>query len=355
MNKNAKFMMKMGAIGIAVFLVYLAIPKINVVQSAVQLELERYEYYIPLEILETYVLEDSELYIQNNLGYRKIAMDEPFALENDTTLKIVQKTNFYKSEAITFEIKAIDTIPPIIVSDDSVVLGGGINLRDILNVQVLDYRYGEFDFELKNPSIDFVSIILGNFEYIINSEDLAGNIITKTIQIEVIPYTIKQNELSKIDIWVNQARILPEDFVPELVAMDATYSLNHETFLLQEPVRNAFDLLTEALFSDLELELYIENAYLSFESAVTSPEYQSGLSLDVVNNDEVDFKDTQQYQWLMEHAHEHGFILRYPEGKESVTGYPYNPQTLRYVGQEVASYLYQNELTFDEYKLMNLK
>ena len=90
MNKNAKFMMKMGVIGIAVFLVYLAIPKINVVQSAVQLELERYEYYIPLEILETYVLEDSELYIQNNLGFRKIAMDEPFALENDTTLKIVQ-------------------------------------------------------------------------------------------------------------------------------------------------------------------------------------------------------------------------------------------------------------------------
>ena len=47
--------------------------------------------------------------------------------------------------------------------------------------------------------------------------------------------------------------------------------------------------------------------------------------------------------------HEFGFIIRYPKGEESVTGYQYEPWHLRYVGKEVAKEIYEEKLTLEEY------
>jgi LAS superfamily LD-carboxypeptidase LdcB len=51
----------------------------------------------------------------------------------------------------------------------------------------------------------------------------------------------------------------------------------------------------------------------------------------------------------LENAHRYGFILRYPEGKEDITKYSYEPWHLRYVGN-IASNIYNNNLTLEEYK-----
>ena len=48
-------------------------------------------------------------------------------------------------------------------------------------------------------------------------------------------------------------------------------------------------------------------------------------------------------------AHKYGFIVRYPKGMEHITGYKYEPWHLRYVGKKLATYLYENKLTLDEY------
>jgi len=83
-------------------------------------------------------------------------------------------------------------------------------------------------------------------------------------------------------------------------------------------------------------------------------EHQTGLAIDVSGSDgkcaaEDCFAGTKEAKWLAEHAHEYGFIIRYPEGKEAVTGYKYEPWHLRYVGKELAQMLVQSGLTLDEY------
>ncbi|MFA7515331.1 MAG: D-alanyl-D-alanine carboxypeptidase family protein, partial [Bacilli bacterium] len=54
------------------------------------------------------------------------------------------------------------------------------------------------------------------------------------------------------------------------------------------------------------------------------------------------------------HHHEYGFIIRYPKDKEYITGYQYEPWHLRYVGVSIASYIKENNLTFDEYYIQKL-
>ena len=80
-------------------------------------------------------------------------------------------------------------------------------------------------------------------------------------------------------------------------------------------------------------------------------EHQTGLVVDVIvpGGGLDDFQYTDEYQWLREHAHEYGFILRYPEDKENITGYIFESWHYRYVGEEAAKYIYEQGITFDEY------
>lgn len=79
-------------------------------------------------------------------------------------------------------------------------------------------------------------------------------------------------------------------------------------------------------------------------------EHQTGLAADI-NSLSQSFKNTKEGQWLNEHCSEYGFIIRYPEGKESITGYIFEPWHIRYVGKELASALYNNGdwITLEEY------
>ena len=85
-------------------------------------------------------------------------------------------------------------------------------------------------------------------------------------------------------------------------------------------------------------------------------EHQTGLAIDVSSNnpDILSFEMSTSFKWMKEHAHEYGFILRYPKGKEDITGYMYEPWHYRYVGKEIATLLYQTGMTFDEYVAINL-
>ena len=61
------------------------------------------------------------------------------------------------------------------------------------------------------------------------------------------------------------------------------------------------------------------------------------------------FGDTEGGKWLQAHAREYGFIIRYPKGKHAITQIDYEPWHLRYVGVEVATYIEEQELTFEEF------
>ena len=77
-------------------------------------------------------------------------------------------------------------------------------------------------------------------------------------------------------------------------------------------------------------------------------EHQTGLAIDI-NNLEEDFADTPAGKWLAKNAYKYGFILRYPKGKESITGYAYEPWHFRYVGTELAKQIYDSGLTLEEF------
>jgi len=81
-------------------------------------------------------------------------------------------------------------------------------------------------------------------------------------------------------------------------------------------------------------------------------EHQTGLALDVAvkgNGSFNKFEDTKEFEWIKENAHEFGFIMRYPKDKTNITGYGYEPWHYRYVGVDVAKYIYENDITYEEY------
>lgn len=77
-------------------------------------------------------------------------------------------------------------------------------------------------------------------------------------------------------------------------------------------------------------------------------EHQTGLVIDCNTINDA-FGETAEAAWLAEHAHEYGFIIRYPKGKEDITGYKYEPWHIRYVGSEVATKLYKSGQCLEEY------
>lgn len=93
-----------------------------------------------------------------------------------------------------------------------------------------------------------------------------------------------------------------------------------------------------------------------------SSEHQSGLAFDIAYIidekycDEVN-ENQDETKWLFDNCYRFGFILRYPKGKEDITGYQYEPWHYRFVGLELAKYIYENNLTLEEYyqKDMNKK
>ena len=86
---------------------------------------------------------------------------------------------------------------------------------------------------------------------------------------------------------------------------------------------------------------------------VGTSEHHTGLAVDLVGTDyqTLDEKqaDTPEAKWLAEHAYEYGFILRYPEGKENITGIIYESWHFRYVGKEAAAEIMGQEICLEEY------
>lgn len=77
-------------------------------------------------------------------------------------------------------------------------------------------------------------------------------------------------------------------------------------------------------------------------------EHQTGLAFDLNSLDQ-SFENTKEGKWLAENCWKYGFIIRYPKGKESVTGYMYEPWHVRYLGKEVAKKVYESGKCLEEY------
>lgn len=97
-----------------------------------------------------------------------------------------------------------------------------------------------------------------------------------------------------------------------------------------------------------------EAAAAKYSAKPGESEHQTGLAADVtspgVNYElENEFGQTPEGLWMLKNAHKYGFILRYPKGKELITGYVYEPWHIRYVGKAVAAEIYKKGITLEEY------
>lgn len=180
-----------------------------------------------------------------------------------------------------------------------------------------------------------------------------------------------------IKALVNREHPLTETDVPEdLVNVDVSTVLdNPEVNQLREEPAKALKLL----FAGAEEEgfkLYARSGYRSFQTQEAlfagyaerageeeanrysaragQSEHQTGLAIDVTSESvslklTEDFGETEEGKWLAANAHQYGFIIRYPKGKEDVTGYIYEPWHIRYLGTELATDVFESGLTYEEY------
>ena len=151
------------------------------------------------------------------------------------------------------------------------------------------------------------------------------------------------------------AAMAAEAMVRELQALgytDIVITSGYRTYQYQQSLFNTYLGNEMAAHPDWTRE-QCEAEVLTYSARPGESEHQTGLCMDLISTENVvldeSFAQNPVYAWLMENAHFFGFILRYPEGDESITGYSYEPWHYRFVGREAATDIYMNGLTLEEY------
>ena len=150
------------------------------------------------------------------------------------------------------------------------------------------------------------------------------------------------------EMLVNKYHLLNKDFkANDIVNVSSTYgyannSLNKEAYE---------EHLSAVMFGLYQEKLWNRDKDDDYVARPGASEHVTGLAIDVSDfNDKNDsFKDTESYTWMINNAHKYGYILRYPENKENITGYSYEAWHYRYVGISLATKIYNEGITFDEY------
>ncbi len=182
-------------------------------------------------------------------------------------------------------------------------------------------------------------------------------------------------------IFVNRDNRVSKDFVPsDMVAYDGGYKLNRTCSEALKKLTNAgrkagYNYILYSGYRSYSSQYnkyynkiaYWEDQGYSNEKAIEltnqyyappgASEHHTGLAADVCIPSIVNkyaclhenYDQTAEFKWFAAHAHEYGFILRYPKGGESITGYNYEPWHFRYVGVEIATDIYNRGITMEEY------
>jgi D-alanyl-D-alanine carboxypeptidase len=177
-------------------------------------------------------------------------------------------------------------------------------------------------------------------------------------------------------VLVNKQHPLPPDYVPADLYTPDVRSVAPEgsTLLVSAAATAAQEMFTEAEHDGTVLTL--ASGYRSYEtqarvhdnliaslgaaaaSEASAPpghsEHQTGLAFDIGDGSgecsfEPCFADQPAAIWVRANAHRFGFIIRYPEGSEQITGYGYEPWHLRFVGVEAATEIHDRGLTLEDY------
>lgn len=186
------------------------------------------------------------------------------------------------------------------------------------------------------------------------------------------------NEAESASVVVNKGRVLPRDYVPANLTVPNVLLRDSETsnnmHLRGEAAKALKKLFDAAAKDDLYLRLasgyrsYFTQANLynqyvrvtgqksadDYSARPGHSEHQTGLAADVAPSDlrcsiQPCFADTSEGRWLGSNAYKFGFIIRYPENLEKLTGYKYEPWHLRYLGSELAKEVKKSGQTLEQF------
>ena len=146
---------------------------------------------------------------------------------------------------------------------------------------------------------------------------------------------------------------MPADFAPGLE--DITYE--YFTKMQNDAAAQGLYLQLSSGYRSYYDQQIVYNGYVydvgsdvadTFSARPGYSEHQTGLVIDLNSIDD-SFGYTAEAAWVAEHAHEYGFIIRYPNGMDNITGYKYEPWHIRYVGSEVATEIYNRQTCLETY------
>lgn len=237
--------------------------------------------------------------------------------------------------------------------------------------------------------LSFILLIVSMFAY--HKRDEIKKAIQPTILPTAAPSEVTNQSINALPeeltntnsvlLLVDASHPLSKDFVPENLA---TPYLNSATDVIQVNAEAGEQAKQMKAAAEAEgISLIVTSGYKTYQEIeeraldiaslngeeyaksngylAGSNEHQTGLAIDFTDdpatiNNTVAFQQTAAGQWLYAHAHEYGFIQRYPEGKESITGVAFSPWHYRYVGVDTANAIYNKgqelndpNYTFEEY------
>lgn len=178
-----------------------------------------------------------------------------------------------------------------------------------------------------------------------------------------------------ITLLVNKQVGLPVDFVPkDLIKTTVKLSPGGSSTSIRKDVNQALTDMFDAALAE-GYELWFHSGYRSystqkrlyenyvqrygktqadtFSAMPGHSEHQTGLAVDITSSSSVgpfavSFGKSREGAWVAQHAHNFGFIVRYPENKTNITGYQYEPWHIRYVGIPLATQLYESGIVMEE-------
>lgn len=176
------------------------------------------------------------------------------------------------------------------------------------------------------------------------------------------------SDYNNINTLVNKYHKLPSEYeATDLVSLNKEYSPN-ERKMKKEAAEWMVKMIDSA--SKDNIKLYVVSGYrtekqqeslfnnsieknglehaLLYSAKKGHSEHQTGYAADINMVDE-SFKDTKEYEWLKNNSYKYGYIERYQKDKEFITGYGYEPWHYRYVGIDIATKIYTDNITFEEY------
>ncbi|MEH7334558.1 M15 family metallopeptidase [Neobacillus drentensis] len=191
--------------------------------------------------------------------------------------------------------------------------------------------------------------------------------------------TVVVSNPESIPVLVNKQNKLPDGYVPKdliftqipFVPTPADSEKREMRNEAAAAIKNLFDaakaqgvnFLGVSAYRSEKTQISLFNTYVkrdgylkarTYSALPGTSEHESGLAIDVTEGDgkcaAADcFSDSAEAKWLQEHAADYGFIIRYPKGKEAITGYQYEPWHLRYVGKKLAKEITSQGITLEEY------